>query len=166
MTPQVLGGASFVSVMETADLWNRYNSSELWRLDCPRFRRVLTQREVCSGFMIVRHERPDVPMKRGFVENYDVVQALAPNRSDHTLHVRPLPGRSWRRQHFPDAHLLDLSSEIAAENPIPITQKIAWCRVPRERIAELLASPFRGGMSGNTEMEDPAAVMSQHQEYV
>ena len=107
-----------------------------------------------------------MPMQRGLVEDNHVVQTLPPNCSDHTLHLDPLLRRSWRRQHFPDAHLLDLSSEIAAENPIPITQKIAWCRVPRERIAELLASPFRGGMSGNTEMEDPAAVMSQHQEYV
>jgi hypothetical protein len=83
ITPQVLGGASFVSVMETADLWNRYDSSELWRLDCPRFRRVLTQREVCSGFVIVRHKRPHMPMQRGFVEDNQVIQTLPPNRSDH-----------------------------------------------------------------------------------
>jgi hypothetical protein len=103
-SPSFSGGASFVSVMETADLWNRYDSSELWRLDCPRFRRVLTQREVCSGFVIVRHKRPHMPMQRGFVEDNQVIQTLAPNRSDHALDVRALPGRSWRRQHFPDAH--------------------------------------------------------------
>ena len=85
-------------------------------------------------------------------QDNDVVQALAPNRSDHTPHVRPLPGRSWRRQHFPDAHFLDLSGEIVAEDTIPITQKVARLRVPGERIAELLASPFRGRMCRNTEM--------------
>jgi hypothetical protein len=151
VSPSFSGGASFVSMMETADLWNRDDPSALRRLHGPRFRRVLTKREVCSGFMIVRHERPDVPMQRGFVEDYDVVQALAPNRSDHALHVCPLPGRSWRRKHLPDAHFLGLSGEIVAKDAIPIAQKIAWRRFPWECIAELLASPFRSGMSGDTE---------------
>jgi len=105
-------------------------------------------------------------MQRGLVEDNHVVQTLPPNRSDQTLHVGPLPRRSWRRQHFPDAHFRNLSGEIFTKDAIPITQKITWRRVPWKRVAELLASPFRGGMSGNTEMEDPAAVMSQHQEYV
>ena len=143
--------------METADLWNRDDPSAFWRLHCPRFRRVLTQREVCSGFMIVRHERPDAPMQRGFVEDYDVVQALAPNRSDHTLHVCPLPWRSSCRKHFPDTHFLDLSGEIVAKDAIPITQQIAWRRVPWKRVAEVLGGPFRSGMSRNTEMEDPTS---------
>src|SRR4030095_7339346 len=120
MAPAFSGGASFVSMMKTTDLWNRYNLSALWRLDHPWFRRVLTQRQVRSGFVIVRYERLHMPMQRGFVADNNVVQTLAPNRSYHALYVCPLPGRSWRRQHFPDAHFLDLSGEIVAEDAIPI----------------------------------------------
>ena len=39
----VSGCAPFVPVMETADLWDSYDPSKLWRLHSPRFRRVLTQ---------------------------------------------------------------------------------------------------------------------------
>ena len=152
MVPESSSGASFVSMMETAELWNRYNPPAFWRLHHPRFRRVLTQREVCSGRVIVGHERPHMPMQRGFVEDNHVVQTLPPNCSDHTLHLDPLLRRSWRRQHFPDAHFRNLSGEIVAEDTIPITQKVARLRVPGERIAELLASPFRGRMCRNTEM--------------
>jgi hypothetical protein len=41
--PEVSGCASFVPVVETADLRDSYDSSKLWRLHSPRFRRVLTQ---------------------------------------------------------------------------------------------------------------------------
>jgi hypothetical protein len=41
--PEVSGCAPFVPVMETADLRDCYDPSKLWRLDSPRFRRVLTQ---------------------------------------------------------------------------------------------------------------------------
>jgi hypothetical protein len=61
---------------------------------------------------------------------------------------------------------LDLSGEIVAEDAIPITQKVTWRRLPWERVAELLGRPLRSGMSRNTEMDDPASVMSQHQEYI
>src|SRR6266513_161873 len=64
VVPRISAGASLVSMMETADLLNRDDPSEFWRLHRLRFRRVLTQREVCSGSMIIRHERPHVPMQR------------------------------------------------------------------------------------------------------
>src|SRR5439155_16135151 len=38
--------------------------------------------------------------------------------------------------------------------------------IPREGVAELLSGPFCGGVGGDAEVEDPASVMSQHQEYV
>src|SRR6516225_4884659 len=38
--------------------------------------------------------------------------------------------------------------------------------MPRKRLPQLLRGPFRGGVSGHGEMQYPAAVVSQHQEYV
>src|SRR2546430_17448413 len=84
--------APFVSVMETADLRDSYDPSKFWRLHRPRYRRVLTQREVRSRFVIIRHERLHTPVQRGFVENDHVVQTLTPDRSDHALNVGSLPG--------------------------------------------------------------------------
>ena len=85
------GCASFVSVMETPNLWNGYYRSEFWRLHGPRFRRVLTERQMCSRFVIVRHERPHMPVQRGFVDDDHVVQTFAPNRSDQAFNVGSLP---------------------------------------------------------------------------
>src|SRR5215813_11456615 len=87
MVPEFSGRAPFVSVMETADLRDSYDPSQFWWLHGPRFRRVLIQREVCSGLVIIRNERLHVPVQRVFVENDHVVLTLAPNRSDHALNV-------------------------------------------------------------------------------
>src|SRR6516225_7798809 len=38
--------------------------------------------------------------------------------------------------------------------------------MPRKRLPQLVGCPFRRGVSGHGEMQDPAAVVSQHQEYV
>ena len=73
-----------------------------------------------------------------------MIEALAANRTDHALDVGPLPRGSRRREHLLDAHVVNLSGEVVAEDSIPISQQIVWCRVPGERIAKLLGGPFRG----------------------
>jgi hypothetical protein len=47
------GCPPLVSVVETAELRNRHNWSEFGRLHYPRFRRVLRQREMRSGTVII-----------------------------------------------------------------------------------------------------------------
>ncbi len=100
--------------MKTAELWDGNDSSEFWKLHKPRFRRVLGQREVGPGFVIVHHERFQVPIQTGLVENDDVVQALAANGADDALHVGALPRRSRRRQHFLNPHDFHMLPKLIA----------------------------------------------------
>src|SRR5713101_6455162 len=46
------------------------------------------------------------------VEDHDVVEAFATDRTDHALDVRVLPGRAWRRDDFRDPHRLDPAAEV------------------------------------------------------
>ena len=85
------GCAPLVAVMETAYLRDRNHGSEFQRVHRPRFRRVLGQREVRPGFVIVRDERLQVAKQTGLIENYHVVQTLAANGADYTFHVGTLP---------------------------------------------------------------------------
>jgi len=53
-----------------------------------------------------------VTIQTGLVENDHVVDALAPNRTDHAFDVGPLPGGARRREHFFDAQMPDLLGEV------------------------------------------------------
>jgi hypothetical protein len=95
-----------------------------------------------------------------------MIQALPAKRADDALNVSPLLGGSWCTKHLFDAHVLKLSGEAVAKDSIPVSQQIARCRVPGERIAKLQGRPFRGRMSRHVEVQNASPFMGQDQEYV
>jgi hypothetical protein len=59
-----------------------------------------------SGAVVILHEQLEMPAQRRFIDDDQVVQALAANRANHPLDVRPLPRRSWRSPYFLNAKLV------------------------------------------------------------
>ena len=41
-------------------------------------------------------------------------------------------------------------------------QQVAWSRIPRKGLGNLLCRPFRGGMGGDIEMNHAAPMMGQN----
>src|ERR1700730_12843377 len=60
-----------------------------------------------SRSVIVIQIRTKDTTKRAYME-HELVQALAPNRTNDALHVGPLPGGSRAAQHFVDTHVSHL----------------------------------------------------------
>src|SRR5215470_12406142 len=58
------------------------------------------------------------PPQRPLVPHNDVLQALAPNRSDQSFHIWILPRRTRRRDHFFDPHALGEGNECCPEDRI------------------------------------------------
>ena len=52
-----------------------------------------------------------------------VIEALTPNRTNHPLHVCSLPRRARCGQHFVDAHVSHLFSEVIAEHSIAVAEE-------------------------------------------
>src|SRR2546427_2286338 len=121
----VSGGPSFVAVVQSADLWQRHDSSHLCRLDRSGLGRVLPQREMRSRSLIVIQVRSEGATKRGFMQHDHMVQALPPNGTNHPLNVGSLPGRARRRQNFANAQASHLVSEVITEDGIAVAQQIA-----------------------------------------
>ena len=65
--------------MKPANLPYRDKSSAFRRLHRPRFRRVLDQRQVRPGLVIIREKSFYVPVQRGFVENDHVIEWTCPH---------------------------------------------------------------------------------------
>lgn len=64
-------------MVETADLWQRYDLADGGRLDGARFRRVLPQGKVRSRTVIVGEVGLQDPVQVLLTENDDVIEAFS-----------------------------------------------------------------------------------------
>jgi transposase len=95
-----------------------------------------------------------------------MIEAVAPNGTNHPLDVGSLPRGARRRQHFADAHVSHLSSECIAEDGIAVAQQITRELVKEEGFPQLLSRPLRGRVSGHIEVKNTTTVMSQYEKHV
>src|SRR5688572_10695557 len=79
------GSATFVVVMQTADVWDSDDCAAGWRLGSPRDGRVLVQREVSAPLVIIGEVVLQVAAQRAFVPHDDVIEALASEGTDHAF---------------------------------------------------------------------------------
>ena len=95
-------------------------------------------------------------------EHDDVVEALATDRSDESLHVRRLPGRTICDDHFLDTHVLDSLAEEIPIDGIAITNQKPWRSIIGKRFDDLLSRPLGCRMCGDIEMHDVSSVVPQN----
>src|SRR5271167_3135838 len=95
-----------------------------------------------------------------------MIEALAPNGTNHPLHVDSLPWGSRRGQHFLEAHVSHLFSELIAEDSIAVAQQVARQLVKGEGLPQLLSRPLCGRVGGHVEVQDATPVMGQYQKHV
>ena len=85
------GGAS-VLVVKTADVRKSNDLSAVGRCDLARFRRLLVQREMRSRRVIIGKVGSQEPLEMAFVQNDDVIEALAADGADQAFDIVILPG--------------------------------------------------------------------------
>src|SRR5664279_3360444 len=95
-----------------------------------------------------------------------MVKALAPNGTNHPLYIRSLPRRARCGQHFVDAHVSHLFSEVLAEDSIAVAQQVARQLVKGKGLPQLLSRPLCGGVGGHIEVQNATPVMGQYQKHV
>ena len=158
-------GATFVVVMQAADVWDGDNRATVWRLGRPRNGSILVQREVSAPTVIVGEVALQVAAQRALVPHDDVIDALASEGSDHAFNERILPGTTGRRPHVFNAHLLQRTSRIRSVHRVTIPDDKSGRAIPRPRLAELLRGPRRGRMRRDVHVDYAASVVRQHHEY-
>ena len=77
--------------MQATDFWNGDDSSGAAMLNRPRVGAILVERKMRAGALVVvdvgRHDAAQMTL----VEDHEVIQTLAPYRSNHALDVSVLP---------------------------------------------------------------------------
>src|ERR1700721_4747115 len=72
----------------------------------------------------------------------DVVQALAPDRSDQPFGKAVLPGRGWCGRLVPNAHGAQSARDDAAIDPVAIADEVVRSFIPRKCLRYLTSNPF------------------------
>ena len=78
-------------MVEAPDFAKRHDPAGRWPFDRPPVGRVLVEREMRSGAVIVREVRGQDATQVAFAQNHDMIEALTPDRTDEPFHERILP---------------------------------------------------------------------------
>src|SRR5262249_52596745 len=112
-----------VSMVEAADFAKRHDPAGLRPFDGPPVGRAFVEREVRSCAVIVREVRGQDAMPVAFAQNEDMIEALAPDRTDEAFHDRILPRALGRREYFEDPHTLHSVPEGVAVDVVAIAEE-------------------------------------------
>ena len=135
-----------VSMIEAPDFGDLHDPAHLRPLDRPPVWRVLLEREMGSGAVIVREVRGQNSAQMPLAEHDEMVEALAPHGADEPFREGILPGARGRRQDFTDPHAPHSLPERGPVDAVAVAEKIGRRRVVREGVHDLLGRPGRGGM--------------------
>ena len=140
-------GATFVMVMQPADVGDLNDRAAGRRLRCPSQGRVLVQRQVRPPLVIIGQELPERASKRPLVQDDHVIETLSPWGPDQAFDERILPRAACRRRDFLSATTLQQPPEGGSVTAIAVAQEVRRCRVVWKRFSDLLTRP-RGGSDG------------------
>lgn len=117
---------------------------------------------MCSGVRVVFEIRLEDAVEVPSIENDDVVEAFAPNRSNQPFDNALLTWARWSCHHLLDVETRKLVVCCSAVHSIAITDQVTR-RIPiRQRLDQLLCSPFHSGVLGNVEVQNFAPAVSEN----
>ena len=101
-----------------------------------------------------------------FVDGDDVIEALAPERPDHTLGDGVGVRRAHRSQNRLDPDPSSACDEVPAIATVAVSDQEPWLLTPGGRLDHLLPDPRSVRMPSDVPVADAAATMLDHDEHV
>jgi hypothetical protein len=93
-----------------------------------------------------------------------VIQTLTADRADEALHEWVLPRALRRGENLLDPHALHAMLKWLTIDAVAVAEEVDRRGLVREGVDELLSGPDGGGVLGHVEVDDPPAVVSEHDE--
>ena len=150
--------------MQATDFGKGDDRAEGRRLDRPPVGCILVEREVSAGPVIVREVGGEYAAQVPLAENDDMVQTLAPDRTDESLREGVLPRAARGDENFTDSHPLHSFPEGVTVDRIAVAEEVDRSGLVWEGVHDLLGGPVAGGMLRDVEVDDAPAMVSEHDE--
>lgn len=151
--------------MQTTHVRNRDDRVVARRLDSPRDRRILIQRQVSPPLVVVDEITLQVAAERAFVPDDHVVEAFPADRADDPFDERTLPGRPRGSEDLLGFQASYRVAERLAVDAVPIAIEETRGFVERPRLTELLDGPVGGRVRGDVDVNDPSTIVGQDDEH-
>ena len=113
------------------------------QLNRAKDRRILVQRPVSSDAIVIIGIGIQNPAQMGLAQDKDVVQTLAPDRSNQPFDKAILPRRGRCNRFVPNAHGSQSACDDGAIDPIAIADHVTRSTVPRKSLGDLACDPLR-----------------------
>src|SRR5882757_11291838 len=106
------------------------------------------------------------PTQMFLVQDNDVVQTLAPDRSDQPFGKAVLPRRGRCNWLVSDTHGTQSACDDRAIDPIAITNYVTRSTVPRKRLGDLTCNPLRRRVGCDVNPDEISAIKPSNHEAV
>src|SRR5258705_881853 len=117
-----------------------------------------------SDAVVVGGVRFQSSAQMSLAQDNDVVQALAPDRSDQPFGKAVLPGRGWCGRLVPDADGAQSARDDAAIDPVAIADEVVRSLIPRKCLRYLTCNPFRRRICCDVDPDEVSAAESDYDE--
>jgi len=112
-------------------------------LNRTRDRRILLQRPMRSNAVVIGRIVFQNSAQMCLAQNDDVIQTLAPDRSDQPFGKAILPRRSWCDRLFPNAHGAQSACDDGTIDAIPVPDHVARSLIPGKCFCYPACNPIR-----------------------
>src|ERR1700688_2017359 len=102
------------------------------------------------------------PAQMVLAQDNEMVQTLAPDRSDQPFGKAILPRRSWCDRLVPNAHGAQSACDDGTIDAIPVADHVARSLIPRERFCDLACNPFGGRMCCDADPDQLSAIQPHY----
>src|SRR4029077_14523079 len=120
--------------------------------------RILLQRPMRSNAVVIGRIVFQNSAQMCLAQDDDVIQTLAPDRSDQPFGKAILPRRDWCGSLVPDAHGAQSARHDATIDPIPVPDHIARGLIPRKCFRYLTCNPFGRRMCSDVDPDEVSAL--------
>ena len=101
-----------------------------------------------SDLVVIAGIRLEGAEQGGFTHDHNMVEALAPDRSDEPFDMAILPRRAWCARMVTNPHGSQSAMDDCPLKPVAIPKEIARGLIPGECLGELARDPFRRQVCG------------------
>src|ERR1700730_4311606 len=121
---------------------------------------------MCSNVVVVVSVRFQNSAQMCLAQNNDVIQTLAPDRSDQPFGKAVLPRRGWCGRPVPNAHGSQSARDDGAIDPITVTDHEARSTVPRKSLGDLACDPLRRRVGCDVDPDEISAINPHNHEAI
>src|SRR5450631_1395603 len=104
------------------------------------------------------------PTQMRFAQDDEMIDTLAPDRSDQPFGKAILPRRGRRGGLVPNAHGAQSACDDGPIDTIPIANEVAWRLIPRESLGQLACDPFSCRVCCDVDPDEVSAIQPNDDE--